>query len=358
MEKSFAAFYNGKTTLVTGHTGFIGGWLTAWLKILGARVVGFSLPPRSRPNLYEASGIGKDMVSIVGDIREMPLVSAAFEQHAPQIVFHNAAQSLVRRSYCDPITTYATNVMGTVHLLEAARRSPSVRAIVIVTSDKCYENREWMWGYREVDALGGHDPYSSSKGCAELVAAAYRRSFLCDDGQAALATVRAGNVVGGGDWAEDRLIPDIVRGISSGEHILVRHPMAIRPWQSVLEPVHGCLLLGQLLWDNGQTYAEAWNFGPRQEDMIPVFEVARRIVEHWGAGELTIQEDAGGPHEAEFLKLDCSKARARLGWQPVLNLDESLKMCVEWYRGYFENPEQTPQMTADLIQRYARAAGR
>jgi CDP-glucose 4,6-dehydratase len=357
MEKSFAAFYKGRTALVTGHTGFIGGWLTAWLKILEARVVGFSLPPPSRPNLFEASGIGKDIVSVIGDIRELAVVSAAFEQYAPQIVFHNAAQSLVRRSYHDPVTTYATNVMGTVHVLEAVRKSPSVRAVVIVTSDKCYENREWLWGYREDEALGGHDPYSSSKGCAELVAAAYRRSFLCNDGQAAVATVRAGNVIGGGDWAEDRLVPDIVRGIFSGEPIIIRHPRAIRPWQNVLEPVRGCLLLGQLLNDHGQLFADAWNFGPREEDTVPVSDVARRMIKHWGAGELTIQEEAGGLYEAEFLKLDSSKARARLGWRPVLTLDESLKICVEWYKGYLENPELTPQITLDLIQRYTRAAG-
>jgi CDP-glucose 4,6-dehydratase len=357
MQNSFAAFYRGKTTLVTGHTGFIGGWLTAWLKILGARVVGFSLPPGSRPNLFEASRIGRDIVSVTGDIRELAAVSAVFEEHAPQVVFHNAAQSLVRPSYRDPVTTYATNVMGTVHVLEAARKSPSVRAVVIVTSDKCYENREWLWGYREGEALGGHDPYSSSKGCAELVTAAYRRSFFANEGQAAVATARAGNVIGGGDWAEERLVPDIVRGITSGEPILIRRPRAIRPWQNVLEPVRGYLLLGQLLYGQGHSFGEAWNFGPREEDTVPVFELARRMIGHWGAGQLAIQEAADGPHEAESLKLDCSKARARLGWRPLLTLDEALKMCVEWYRGYFEDSESAPQMTVDQIQRYARAAG-
>jgi CDP-glucose 4,6-dehydratase len=356
MEKSFASFYKGRSTLVTGHTGFIGGWLAAWLKILRAKVIGFSLLPQRRPNFFEASGIGNDMVSVIGDITELPAVSAVFERHAPQIVFHNAAQSLVRRSYGDPVTTYATNVMGTVHVLEAARKNPSVRAVVIVTSDKCYENREWFWGYREGEALGGRDPYSSSKACAEMVAAAYQRSFLHASGQAAVATVRAGNVIGGGDWAEDRLVPDIVRGITSGEPIIIRHPWAIRPWQNVLEPVRGLLLLGQLLHDQGQSFAEPWNFGPREEDMVPVCDVARRAIAYWGAGELIIQEEAGGPHEAQVLKLDCSKARVRLGWRPMLTLDESLKMCIKWYKGYFENPELAPQMTADFIHRYTRAA--
>ncbi len=352
MENSFATFYRGKTVLVTGHTGFKGGWLTAWLKTLGARVIGFSLPPETRPNLCEAAKIGQDMVSILGDLRELSSISAVFKEHKPQLVFHNAAQALVRRSYQDPVGTYATNVMGTVHVLEAARNTPSVRAIVIITSDKCYENREWVWGYREDEPMGGQDPYSSSKGCAELVTAAYRRSFFCRDGQAAVASARAGNVIGGGDWADDRLVPDIIRGISSGKTIFIRRPTAIRPWQHVLEPVRGYLLLGQLLWERGASYAEAWNFGPREEDSISVLELAERMTRCWGKGSLTIQQNVGDPHEAHYLKLDCSKARARLGWRPVLTIDEAIRLSVEWYRAYLEDAESGFQITTTQIRQY------
>ena len=352
MENSLAEFYRGKSVLVTGHTGFKGGWLTAWLRILGARVIGFSLPPETRPNLFEAARIGQDVVSILGDIRELAPLSAVCSEHAPEIVFHNAAQPLVRRSYREPVETYATNVMGTVHVLEAARKSPSARAIVIVTSDKCYENREWVWGYREGEAMGGRDPYSSSKGCAELVAAAYRHSFFSKDSQTAVASARAGNVIGGGDWAEDRLVPDIVRGISSGKPIVLRRPGAIRPWQHVLEPLRGYLMLGQLLWNAGQPYAQAWNFGPRDEDAISVAQLAERMVSFWGAGQLTFQQNPEEPHEAHYLKLDCSKARARLGWGPLLGVDEAVQWSVEWYRAYLEDPESARPITTSQIQSY------
>src|SRR5438105_8275667 len=245
MANSLATFYRGKTVLVTGHTGFKGAWLSEWLKILGARVIGFALPPNDQPNLFDAAHIGEAMSSVLGDLREFSAVRAVFEEHAPEIVFHNAAQPLVRRSYREPVTTYATNVMGTVHVLEAARNTSSVRAVVVVTSDKCYDNREWFWPYREEDAMGGHDPYSSRKGCAELVTAAYRHSFFASE-SAAIASARAGNVIGGGDWSEDRLMPDIVRGISSGTRIVIRRPDSTRPWQHVLEVVRGYLLLAKL----------------------------------------------------------------------------------------------------------------
>ncbi len=354
MENSFAAFYRGKVVLVTGHTGFKGGWLAAWLKILGARVIGFSLPPETRPNLFEAARIGQDMVSVIGNLRELSSIFALFREHKPQLVFHNAAQALVRRSYQDPVGTYATNVMGTVHVLEAARNTPSVRAIVVVTSDKCYENRELVRGYREEEAMGGHDPYSSSKGCAELVTAAYRRSFFDRDGEATVASVRAGNVIGGGDWAEDRLVPDIVRGISSGMPIALRHPAAVRPWQHVLEPIRGYLLVGQLLWERGARYAQAWNFGPREEDEISVLELAERMIACWKTGTLTIQENASDPHEAHFLKLDCGKARAELSWRPALTIDDTIRLSVEWYRAFLADPGSGFEMMESQIRHYMK----
>jgi CDP-glucose 4,6-dehydratase len=356
MPNSFANFYRGKKVLVTGHTGFKGGWLTAWLKSLGANVVGFALPPETTPNLFDAICLGRDMVSILGDIRELSVVSSVFRQHSPDVVFHNAAQPLVRRSYREPVDTYATNVMGTVHILEAVRNTPSVRSVVVVTSDKCYENREWFWGYREEDALGGHDPYSSSKGCAELVTAAYRQSFFAKEGTPSVATARAGNVIGGGDWSEDRLVPDIVRGISSNQPILIRRPDSVRPWQYVLEPIRGYLMLAQRLWDSHE-YAEPWNFGPREEDAIPVGELAKRLVSDWGKGNLRVQLDPEAPHEAQHLRLNSTKARVRLAWQPVLNLDQALSWTADWYRKFDSDSASASTTTAAQIQQYLKLAG-
>ena len=353
--KSFASFYRGKKVLVTGHTGFKGGWLTTWLKMFGARVIGFALPPDTHPNFFETAHVDQNMISIFGDVRNRTELSEAFS-HAPEIVIHMAAQPLVRRSYREPVETYATNVMGTVHILEAARHTTSVRCIVIVTSDKCYENQESSRGYRESDSLGGHDPYSSSKACAELVTAAYRRSFFSQHGAAAVASARAGNVIGGGDWSEDRLIPDIVRGISSHSPTMIRRANSVRPWQHVLEPLRGYLMLAQRLWEDGQPCAEAWNFGPREEDAIPVAEVARRFVALWGKGELQIQPDSSGPHEAQYLRLNCSKAQEQLGWRPVLTLEQALEWSAEWYRVHYENPDHTVSITETQIQRYQQAA--
>ena len=352
---NFKNFYAGKKVLVTGHTGFKGGWLTAWLKLLGAEVVGFALPPDTKPNLFTAAAIAENMVSLFGDIRDLSAVSNVFQRHAPQIVIHNAAQPLVRRSYRDPVETYSTNIMGTVHVLEAARHTPSVRSLVIVTSDKCYENREWPRGYREDDPLGGYDPYSSSKGAAELVTAAYRRSFYSQNGDAAVASARAGNVIGGGDWSEDRLIPDIVRGISSGKPVIIRRPHSIRPWQHVLEPVRGYLLLAQRLWEEGREYAEAWNFGPREDDAVPVSEIAQHIISAWGKGELTFQSDPAAPHEATYLRLNCDKSSLRLGWRSELRLEQALEWTVEWYRGFCEDPSSARSITEAQIQTYMRA---
>jgi CDP-glucose 4,6-dehydratase len=349
-------FYAGKKILVTGHTGFKGGWLTIWLKLLGAEVVGFALPPETQPNLFNAANVADGIVSILGDVRDLAAVRDAFTQHSPEIVIHNAAQALVRRSFRDPVGTYATNVMGTVHVLEAARQTSSVRSVVIVTSDKCYENREWARGYKEDDAMGGHDPYSSSKGAAELVTSAYRRSYSNSFNGPAIASARAGNVIGGGDWAEDRLVPDIVRGISAGNPIVIRRPESVRPWQHVLEPLSGYLLLGERLYESGSGFADAWNFGPRVEDSVTAAEVAERVCSAWGKGELQIQPDPGAPHEATYLRLDCAKAAKHLAWRSKLSLDQALEWTINWYRAYYEQASIPPrEMTERQIQTYMQA---
>jgi len=325
-------FWKGKTVLVTGHTGFKGGWLTIWLKNMGAEVVGYALQPYSNPALFETARVADGIHSIIGDIREGEKLQAVISRHRPEIVFHLAAQSLVRPSYSDPVTTYATNVMGTVNLLEAVRHADSVRAVVNVTSDKCYENREWFWPYRENDPLGGYDPYSSSKGCAELVTSAYRNSFFKQG--VALASARAGNVIGGGDWAQDRLVPDIMSALIEGRPLTIRNPDAIRPWQHVLEPLNGYLMLAERLWAQGQEFAEAWNFGPGSEDARPVSWVVDRLYNVWGRGPDWERDRSVQPHEAGVLKLDSSKARTRMRWRPRLNLDTTLEWVAAWYQAH------------------------
>jgi CDP-glucose 4,6-dehydratase len=280
-----------------------------------------------------------------------------FRAQAPEIVFHMAAQPLVRRSYRDPVGTYETNVMGTVRVLETIRTSPSVRAVVIVTSDKCYDNREQVWGYREEEAIGGRDPYSSSKGCAELITAAYRASFF-GKGRTAVASARAGNVIGGGDWADDRLVPDIVRAIASSTPIVLRRPIAIRPWQHVLDPVRGYLVLAERLWEKGQAFAEPWNFGPRDEDAVPVRELAGRIVRCWQAGWVTIDEDPDVLEESTYLKLDCSKARSRLGWTSLLSLDEAVELTIDWYRAYLKDSQAAARVMGEQLQGYMERCAR
>jgi len=348
-------FYHGKKVLITGHTGFKGGWLSAWLKSLGAEVTGLALPPDTTPNLFDSTCLGCGMISILGDIRDQPVVASVFQQSAPEIVFHNAAQPLVRRAYREPVETYATNVMGTAHVLEAVRHTPSVRAVVVVTSDKTYENREWFWGYREEDTLGGRDPYSSSKACAELVTAAYRQSFFTQERSARIATARAGNVIGGGDWSQDRLVPDIVRGITANQPVIIRNPDSIRPWQHVLEPLHGYLTLAQKLWENCD-FAGAWNFGPRDQDAISVGDLAKHVITKWGKGELKIQRDPQAPHEAQVLRLNTSKSHTRLGWRPVLELDRALTWTVDWYRKFYDDPASVAALTAEQIDLFSEAA--
>jgi CDP-glucose 4,6-dehydratase len=325
-------FWRDRRVLLTGHTGFKGAWLSLWLQSLGARVTGFSVDVPTRPSLYELAKVREGMESIEGDVRDPEALAAAMRTAAPEIVIHMAAQSLVRRSFAAPHETYETNVMGTVNVLDAVRLHGSeVRAIVNVTSDKCYENREWEWGYREGEPMGGFDPYSSSKGCSELVTDAFRRSFFSEEEGPRLASARAGNVVGGGDWGEDRLVPDIMRAALAGEQVRVRNPNSIRPWQHVLNPLSGYLVLAQALC-GAPELAGGWNFGPADEDARPVGWIVERIAALWPEDLRWVQDDGPHPHEARYLKLDSSKARARLGWRPALGLEATLESIVDWYR--------------------------
>jgi CDP-glucose 4,6-dehydratase len=324
------SFWKGKRVLLTGHTGFKGAWLALWLQSLGAQVCGFANGVPTEPSLYELAGVGAGMQSAQGDIRDPAAIADALAAHTPEIVIHMAAQSLVRRSFSEPRETYETNVMGTVNLLDSVRRNAGVRVLVNVTSDKCYDNREWEWGYRESEPMGGHDPYSNSKGCSELVTDAFRRSFFGDPDGTRVASARAGNVIGGGDWAEDRLVPDLMRAALSGEPLRVRNPEAIRPWQHVLNPLSGYLRLAQALWES-PGYASAWNFGPADEDARPVAWIVSRLSELW-VGDLHVSEDPGPHlHEARYLKLDSARARAHLAWRPTWGLAEGLEAVVNWY---------------------------
>ena len=336
--------YNGKKVLVTGHTGFKGGWLSLWLKELGAKVIGYSLDPPTQPSFFEAIDLKNKLIHIIGDVRDENHLLSVFGKHQPEIIFHLAAQSLVRFSYEEPQLTYETNVMGTVNVLEAIRKSKSVRAAVIITSDKCYENKEWIYGYRENDSVGGYDPYSSSKGCAELVVSAYRNSFFNpkDSGKIhniALSSVRAGNVIGGGDWGGDRLISDCVKTLSQNKIINIRNPQATRPWQYVLEPLSGYLLLGSKMYKDGVKYSSAWNFGPNDNDIITVEEIVKSVIKNWGKGEYKV-DISRQPHEAGFLKLETSKARIFLGWKPVYEIYETIKRTINWYKYFYNGIEK------------------
>ncbi len=338
-------FYKGRRVLVTGHTGFKGLWLAIWLEALGARVTGLGLPPTTEMLAGWPGLVGR----ILGDLCDLKQAQRAFEQVEPEVVFHLAARALVRESYRDPVGTFAANVMGTTHVLEAARHAPSVRSIVVITTDKVYANREWCWGYRENDELGGRDPYSASKGCAELVAGAYRASFRREDEPLPVATARAGNVIGGGDWAEDRLVPDMVRGIAARRPIVIRRPTAVRPWQHVLEPLDGYLRLGAALASNARA-ARAWNFGPSES--MTVGALARRFTSVWGEGDLRLEPSATGPHEAGLLKLDSALALCELGWRPLLSAEERVDWTVEWYRAWRKAPSSVWDWTARQIERY------
>jgi CDP-glucose 4,6-dehydratase len=348
-------FWKNKRVLLTGHTGFKGSWLSLWLQSLGSKLTGYSLMPPTHPSLFEIADVSKGMTSIIGDIGDISKLKSVFEDQSPEIVIHMAAQPLVRYSYQNPIETYATNVMGTVHLLEAIRATPGVKAVVNITTDKCYENQEWLWGYRENEPMGGHDPYSNSKGCAELVSSAYRSSFFNSDKYSdhgvALATVRAGNVIGGGDWAQDRLIPDILSAFQQGRKVDIRSPNAIRPWQHVMEPLRGYLLLAESLFNHGPNFAEAWNFGPNDADAMPVSWIVDQMATIWGPGARWAIDSNDHPHEANYLKLDISKARSRLDWRPVLPLKEALALVVEWSKNH-SSGKNMRQFTLEQLQSY------
>ena len=329
MKSPSPQFWSKRRVFLTGHTGFKGSWLSIWLQKMGAEVCGFSLSPSTIPSLFDDCQVEKGMESLIGDIRDMPALSAAMQSFKPDVVLHLAAQPLVRESYSDPLGTFSTNIIGTANILEAARHIGCVRAVVNVTTDKCYENREWEWAYRENERLGGHDPYSSSKACSELITSSFRSSFFNDLG-IGLATARAGNVIGGGDWSVDRLIPDVVRSIVSRKPLTIRNPSATRPWQHVLEPLSGYLILAENLFKEGLPYSEAWNFGPLEQDVKPVSWIADHIISLWGHDQKIIIDRSPNVHEANLLKLDISKAKARLNWEPRWDLVTALDKIVDW----------------------------
>ena len=349
-------FWRGRRVFLTGHTGFKGGWLSIWLKHLGAQVTGYALKPEASPNLFVEADISQCLDKhYEADIRDAGKLIAAVEAAAPEIVIHMAAQPLVRESYKDPYTTYSTNVLGTVNLLEAARKVNTIRAVIIVTTDKCYENREWIWGYREDDALGGFDPYSNSKACAELVTACYRKSFFnpteFDNHKVVIASARAGNVIGGGDWSEDRLMPDIFRAFKANQQVQIRNPRAIRPWQHVLEPLSGYLALAQNMVSQGYRFGEAFNFGPSAEGEHSVGDIVSRVCTIWGEQARWDCDDQAHPHEAKLLSLDISKARSMLNWNPRLQLQDALKMTVDWTKAHLSGTKAR-DLTLDQIKQY------
>jgi CDP-glucose 4,6-dehydratase len=340
-------FWRNKRVLMTGHTGFKGAWMSLWLHSMDSKVQGFALAPPTTPSLFEEAKVSDLIQSNLGDIRDFAAVARVVKDFKPEIVFHMAAQPLVRYSYDAPLETYNTNVMGTAHVLESIRAIDSVRAVVNVTTDKCYENREWVWGYREDEAMGGYDPYSSSKACSELVTAAYRQSFLNKAG-IAVATARAGNVIGGGDWAKDRLIPDILRAFANKQPVSIRNPNSIRPWQHVLEPLSGYLLLAEKLCAEPASFSQAWNFGPKDDDAKPVGWIVERMASKWGKEANWSFDEGDHPHEAHYLKLDISKVRQNLGWSPRWSLDQALDRTVEWHMAWMQGKDVRSQCFKQL----------
>ena len=325
-------FWANKKVFITGHTGFKGSWLSFWLQHLGANLKGYSLSPNTDNSLFIEGKVGEHMESQIGDIRDLSMLKKSINNFKPDILIHLAAQPLVRESYINPVETYSTNVMGTVNVLEAAKSCDSLKAVLAITTDKCYENKEWYWGYREIDPMGGHDPYSSSKGCCELIISSYRSSFFSEDNTLALASARAGNVIGGGDWSSDRLIPDILKSFEIGKPAIIRNPKSVRPWQHVIEPLSAYLVLCEKLFNHGNKYAEAWNFGPTDEDCKPVSHIVDLMIKYWGNKSSWKIDDKFNPHEAQLLKLDCSKAAQKLNWIPKWNLENAIKNTVEWHK--------------------------
>jgi CDP-glucose 4,6-dehydratase len=346
-------FWKGKKVFLTGHTGFKGSWLSLWLTAMGAKVTGYSLAPNTTPNLFDVLAIESLIEkSHIADIRDLSSLQKAMSGANPDVVIHMAAQPLVRYSYANPVETYATNVMGTVHVLESARNINGLRATVIVTTDKCYENKEWVWGYRENEPMGGYDPYSNSKACAELVTSAYRQSYFSSSNSInKVASARAGNVIGGGDWSEDRLIPDAIKAFEANKPLMIRNPLATRPWQHVLEPLSGYLILAQELYERGSAFASGWNFGPRDEDNRSVQEVVDLLIFGWGQTACWEKEGSEQPHEANLLKLDCSKARAQLGWAPKWSLQNAVQTIVEWQKA-FQAKENMQEVSLAQINQY------
>jgi len=360
MKLNFNNIYKNKKVLITGHTGFKGSWLSLWLTKVGANVIGYSLEPPTEPNLFDALRLDKKLIHIIGDVRNEEKLFSIFEKYKPEIVFHLAAQPLVRLSYTQPKLTYETNIMGTINVLEVVRKTKSVKVCIIITTDKCYENKEWIYGYREIDPMGGYDPYSSSKACAELVVSAYRNSFFSpkDYGKIhniTLSSVRAGNVIGGGDWGEDRLIPDCIKTLSQNKIINIRNPQATRPWQYVLEPLSGYLLLGSKMYKYGKRYSSAWNFGPNDNDIITVKEIVKSLIKNWDNGDYKV-DTSSQPHEAGLLKLDTSKARTFLGWKPVYNINKTIERTVSWYKNFYNGMEKEElyKITVKEIQDYVK----
>ncbi len=349
-------FWKDKKVFLTGHTGFKGGWLSLWLGSMGAKVTGYALAPNTTPNLFDVLDIDSLIEkSHIADIRDLAALQKAMSSAKPDVLIHMAAQPLVRYSYANPVETYATNVMGAVHVLESARSIDSVRATVVVTTDKCYENKEWVWGYRENEPMGGYDPYSNSKGCAELVTSAYRQSYFSEPNSInKVASARAGNVIGGGDWSEDRLIPDAIKAFEANKPLMIRNPLATRPWQHVLEPLSGYLILAQALYEQGSPFASGWNFGPRDEDNRAVQEVADLLISGWGDAARWEKEGAKQPHEANLLKLDCSKARTQLGWIPKWKLETALQKIVKWQKAY-QTKENMQELSLAQINDYMSA---
>ncbi len=362
MQHQFDNIYQGKRVLITGHTGFKGSWLSLWLAELGADVFGYALTPPTNPSLFEDAQVASIMAGHeIGDVRDSDHLKAYVAEVQPEIVFHMAAQPLVKLSYDEPVETYSTNVMGTVHLLNAIRYTNSVRVCQVITSDKCYDNREWAYAYRENDPVGGYDPYSSSKGCTELVVSSYRQSFFnpqqIDKHNVSLSSVRAGNVIGGGDWADDRIIPDCIRALKNGEEIVIRNPYAIRPWQHVLEPLSGYLWLAAHQYQQPGMFEEGWNFGPGGIGNVPVSEIAAKVVNAWGAGSwVSEHHDMEKVHEARFLKLDITKANDLLEWHPVNNVSDAIDMTMDWYQTWSTGTESLRNKTIDQISAYSKKA--